>query len=115
VSDQGKRSSAATRRAGKRSSTQRRLNRAQRRAMEVRAAESARAPAANPVTGGVAVDSREYRTPAERRPQRRPAPTAVLALSRAAEYAYIRADLRRLFITAGSLLALMVALLFIVD
>ena len=37
------------------------------------------------------------------------------ALSRSEEYRYIRADLRRLLITAGSLLALMLVLLVVVD
>jgi hypothetical protein len=36
-------------------------------------------------------------------------------LSREAEYAYIRSDLRRLLITAAGLLALMLVILFIVE
>lgn len=38
-----------------------------------------------------------------------------VALSRAEEYRYIRADLNRLLITAGGLLVLMIALLFVVE
>jgi hypothetical protein len=45
-------------------------------------------------------------------------PSAVfkpLGLSREQEFAYIRSDMRRLFIVAGSLFALMVLILFIVE
>jgi hypothetical protein len=38
-----------------------------------------------------------------------------IGLTREAEYAYIRADLRRLLITAGGLLALMLVILVIVE
>lgn len=36
-------------------------------------------------------------------------------ISRAQEFAYIRADMRRLLVTAGPLLLLMIALLFVID
>jgi len=38
-----------------------------------------------------------------------------VVLSRAQEYAFIRADMRRLGLTAGALFVVMVVLLFIVD
>jgi hypothetical protein len=38
-----------------------------------------------------------------------------VVLSKVQEYRFIRADLRRLLITAGSLFVLMVALLFVID
>ena len=95
-------------------------NRAQRKAQQVRQAESS-APA--PLDMAVALDQEALvespaTTPvqARRRVARRPASQAVTyVLPREVEYAYIRADLRRLIVTAAGLLALMFALLFILD
>lgn len=45
-------------------------------------------------------------------------PTAgatILSLDRNREYAFIRADLKRMIITAGLLLGLMIALLFVIE
>jgi hypothetical protein len=39
----------------------------------------------------------------------------IVPLSRAEEYRYIRSDLRRLLITAGSLLAVMLVLLVVIE
>jgi len=83
--------------------------------MEVRAAETARSSVpgaehdddfvevetiAGPRTAGIA----------RRRPVAKP-----IVLTKEEEYRYIRADLRRLALTAGGLFVLMMALLFIVD
>jgi hypothetical protein len=78
-----------------------RPNRSQMRAMEVRRAESASAAAAPNVTAARAARSRPV--------------ARGVALSREAEMRYQRKDLRRLLYTAGVLLVLMLALLFIVD
>jgi hypothetical protein len=95
-------------------------NRAQRRAQQVRIAET-NAPA--PLDMAVVLDQEALvEAPAtapilaSRRPNRRQAAQQVsYVLPREVEYAYIRADLRRLIITAGALLALMLLLLFLVD
>ena len=39
----------------------------------------------------------------------------VVELTREQEFAYIRSDMRRLFVIAGGLLAIMIALLFVVS
>lgn len=50
------------------------------------------------------------------RPRERPAQqTLRLTLTKEQEYAYIRSDLRRLLVTAGPLLLLMLGLLFVID
>jgi hypothetical protein len=55
------------------------------------------------------------RSGASRRAERQ-RPSAVRTyLTKAQEYAYIRSDLRRLVVTAGPLLLLMIALLFVLD
>lgn len=95
-------------------------NRAQRRAQQVRLAET-NAPA--PLDMAVAMEQEELveaaataPVQASRRAGRRQATQLVsYVLPRDVEYAYIRSDLRRLFITAGALLVLMFALLFILD
>ncbi|MGI8477364.1 MAG: hypothetical protein ACR2OO_13475 [Thermomicrobiales bacterium] len=46
---------------------------------------------------------------------RRKAVSRVVALSKPQEYAFIRGDMRRLLFTAGSLLAIMIVLLFILE
>jgi hypothetical protein len=97
----------------------RRPNRAQRRAQEVRLAESS-VPA--PIDMTVTLDQEELVRSTDTAPaiaksrvSRRQAQAATFVLPRDVEYAYIRSDLRRLIITAGALLVLMFALLFILD
>lgn len=97
----------------------RRPNRAQRKAQEVRQAESS-VPA--PVDFSVALEQEELVAPrstasaaARSRVNRRQSQAVAYVLPREVEYAYIRSDLRRLVITAGALLILMFALLFILD
>jgi hypothetical protein len=99
--------------------TARKQNRAQRKAQEVRLAESS-APA--PLDLTVALEQDELvpapaTAPAQasRRINRNKSQTATYVLPRAVEYAYIRSDLRRLIITAGALLVLMFVLLFALD
>jgi hypothetical protein len=97
---------------------QAKLNRAQLRAMEVRAAETLHpqpgpvpAPTAAEVAETSAAQSLARRTvAASRRVVARP-----VALTREQEYRFIRADLRRLGLIAGVLFVLMIALLFVVD
>ncbi|MGN6030680.1 MAG: hypothetical protein ACTHQE_03365 [Thermomicrobiales bacterium] len=55
---------------------------------------------------------RDARSRATRRPA---AAVAAPAITREQEYQFIRADLRRLLITAGTVLVLMLALLFVVE
>lgn len=100
--------------------TNRQPNRAQRKAQQVRLAET-NAPA--PIDMSVALDQENLveapaTAPAQasRRVNRRQsAQSASYVLPREVEYAYIRSDLRRLIITAGALLVVMFALLFILD
>lgn len=95
-------------------------NRAQRKAQQVRLAESS-APA--PIDMAVVLDQEsiveaQATSPiqASRRANRRQATQLVTyVLPRNVEYGYIRADLRRLIVTAGALLALMFVLLFVLD
>ena len=101
-------------------STNRKPNRSQRKAQEIRQAESS-VPA--PVDLTVALDqeslvSAESTAPvqASRRVNRRVATQPVTyVLPREVEYGYIRADLRRLILTAGALLVFMFVLLFVLD
>ena len=99
--------------------TNRKQNRAQRKAQEVRLAESS-APA--PIDLTVALEQEELvpsgaTTPvqASRRVNRSKTQAVTYVLPRNVEYAYIRSDLRRLILTAGALLVLMFVLLFILD
>lgn len=95
-------------------------NRSQRKAQQVRYAESS-APA--PLDMEIALEQEaivdvQATAPvqASRRPSRRKAAqTVTYVLPRSMEYGYIRADLRRLLITAGALLIFMFALLFLLD
>ena len=95
-------------------------NRAQIRAMEARA-EATRAARAAARTGDLAAPTREEGTPvaaarARDTPRGRGRVVArPVAISREEEYAYIRADLNRLLVTAGALLVLMIALLFLIE
>lgn len=97
---------------------QSKLNRAQLRAMEVRAAETL-APepdmmvAADAIgAGGAAAATLQPRRAASmsRRVIARP-----IVLSKEQEYRFIRSDMRRLVITAGVLFVLMIVLLFVVE
>lgn len=49
-----------------------------------------------------------------RRSARAPRSTSTPTISREAEMAYVRADMRKLFVISGALLALMVVILFLV-
>ncbi|MCC6790750.1 MAG: hypothetical protein IT336_03640 [Thermomicrobiales bacterium] len=88
-----------------------RANRAQVRAMEARSVSTTPDALVRPsdldesvvATGGAAALTR-------RRPIARPK-----VLSRAEEYAYIKADMRRLVITAAVLFIVMIALLIVLD
>ncbi len=99
----------------RRPATSRKVNRAQRKAMDVRAAESKAAAenqqniVANPPTDESSARSTRKRN----RPARTPT-VKVTPLSRSQEYAFIRADFRRLIVTASSLLALMLVLLVVI-
>lgn len=97
---------------------QAKLNRAQLRAMEVRAAET-RTPDVEPVAVSEYVDVGGA-APADSLPRR--AATAgrrviarPMVLTKEQEYRFIRSDLRRLGITAVALFVLMIVLLFIVE
>lgn len=98
----------------------RQLNKSQRKAQQVRLAET-NAPA--PIDMTVAMEQEELldapvSAPAvagRRASRRQPTQLVSYVLPRDVEYAYIRSDLRRLILTAGVLLALMFALLFILD
>jgi hypothetical protein len=59
--------------------------------------------------------SRPTRQATARRTERQRQPAARPTLTKEQEYGYIRSDLRRLVITAGPLLLLMIALLFVLD
>ncbi len=97
---------------------QSKLNRAQLRAMEVRAAETL-APETDDVSapefveaGGAAGATVQPRRAASmsRRVIARP-----IVLSKEQEYRFIRSDLHRLGITAGLLFVMMIVLLFVVE
>jgi hypothetical protein len=65
---------------------------------------------------GPAAQTASNRRDARSRATRRPAAAvAAPAITREQEYQFIRADLRRLLITAGTVLVLMLALLFVVE
>ena len=88
-----------------------RANRAQVRAMHARAASSRTQQfsetdviAADQIAGvGVAAVGKKKQAVRQ------------IYLTRAQEYAFIRADMRRLLLTAGGLFVLMIALLFLLD
>jgi hypothetical protein len=78
--------------------------------MEVRAAETlAPEPGEVMTTEGASGQTRRA-AEMSRRVIARP-----VVLTKEQEYAYIRNDLRRLYLTAGSLFVLMIALLFIIE
>jgi hypothetical protein len=95
------------------------LNKAQQRALEVRASETRWEDPADSVMESVATDASgaaAIATPgAATRVRRRTVQQGVYLLSRAQELSFIRSDMRRLLIIAGPLLAFMIVLLFIVD
>ena len=100
----------ASRSSSKRRSTGNRrqgLNRAQLQAMEARAA----------ATPAEAVVPRDPVPGAKRAPARtgRRTINRVYAITREAEYRYIRSDMRRLILVAAGLLVLMLVLLLILD
>ena len=99
----------------RRTSGNRKVNRAQKKAMEVRTAESV---AVQPVIQQSSPDAdnpvSRFKTRTRRRSANPVAAKPVL-LTRAQEYAFIHSDFRRLLITAGSLLTVMLVLLFIVE
>jgi hypothetical protein len=93
------------------------VTRAQMRAMEARAA-------AVVVSDPLATEEAGSEEPAELQPirssrvaanRRRSAAVKIYSIPRALEYTYIRADLRRLIITAASLLVIMIVLLVVLD
>jgi len=99
---------------GKTSTSAPKLTKAQLQAMEIRAAESVPALDADQstleVAAGVDAPATTRRRSALKRPVNRP-----IILTKEQEYAYIKADMRRLLITAGSLLAVMIVLLYVVE
>jgi hypothetical protein len=99
--------------------TNRKQNRAQRKAQEIRRAESS-VPAPLDLTVAVAQEEIvpvEVTAPAQasRRVSRNKTQAVTYVLPREVEYTYIESDLRRLIITAGALLVLMIVLLFLLD
>jgi hypothetical protein len=83
------------------------------RAMEVRAAETVRPAVRDGADLAVPVESAAGARAgaiSRRRPIAKP-----IVLTKEEEYRYIRADLRRLGLTAGSLFVLMIVLLLIID
>lgn len=109
-------SGTAKSRPAQKSTTAPRLNRAQIQAMEIRSA----ATVVEQDSGGTgeafieAGPAPTVRRATAARQARRPVARPVL-LTRAQEFAYVRADLKRLALTAGALFALMVVVLFIVE
>ncbi len=93
-------------------------NRAQVRAAEVRAAET-RSEVQQAIDTGTyeepAAPSMTARTRARQRKSQQQPLQRPSHLTRAQEYIYIRSDFRRLLITAGSLLALMMVILVVVE
>ncbi|MGC4192563.1 MAG: hypothetical protein QM589_15585 [Thermomicrobiales bacterium] len=119
---------------------QTRPNKAQQREAQVRAQQMEQmaaepsldllAPAddvpieADPIAEAVATSTVPAPAAASRQPKRRESRTRARqsivaqtqpAISRGQEYEFIRADLRRLLITAGIVLVLMLALLFVIE
>ncbi|MCC6674011.1 MAG: hypothetical protein IT339_02360 [Thermomicrobiales bacterium] len=104
--------------------TARKPNRAQRKAQEVRQAET-NAPApvvvetapewVEPVQPAQAVAATPSRSDRARRAMRQKSQAVTYTIPRDVEYAYIRSDLRRLILTAGAMLVVMFVLLFLLD
>jgi len=68
-----------------------------------------------PVQPVQATVSAPVRSDRARRAMRQKSQAITYTIPREVEYAYIRSDLRRLFLTAGALLVLMLVLLFLLD
>ena len=87
--------------------------------MEVRAAATRVAePVAPPAADAAPVTTTEPRTTRPRAASGRTTARVVarpVAISRDEEYRYIRSDLNRLLVTAGSLLVLMIVLLVLIE
>lgn len=100
----------------RKSGRKRKVNRAQKKAIEVRAAETQAVveTTATPVRPGSGTGRSSIRT--ERRFGRASElGTKSVAITRKQEYAYIRSDLKRLTYVASSLFVVMIGLLFILD
>ena len=90
-----------------------RVNRAQVRAMQARAAAAPTDLASDdvgPATATPGASRQSVASASRRRPVARP-----VVLSRDEEYAFIKQDMRRLAVIAGVLFLLMLVLLFIID
>lgn len=96
------------------SATTPRLTKAQLQAMEIRAAESVPALDADQATLEVAAGVEPTAVGKRRSYLKRPVNRPVV-LTKEQEYAFIAADMRRLLITAGTLLAVMIVLLYVVE
>jgi hypothetical protein len=109
------RASARQRRAER--AAQSKLNRAQLRAMEVRSSETVYDEHAGEVPTAVmdVEAATDVALPRRAIAATRRAVARPLALTKEQEYQFIRLDLRRLVIIAGSLFVVMIALLFVVD
>lgn len=92
-----------------------RLNRAQLQAMEIRSAATVIDAESAATTAGLT----ESGARSVRRSTSIASPKKIISrpvlLTRAQEYRYIRADMRRLILTAVALFALMIVILFIVE
>lgn len=99
-----------------RKSTARKPNKSQQRAAEVRASET-RADVQEAIDSGT-LEAETTQPTARSRARQRKAQQPVQRishLSREQEYGYIRSDFRRLLITATTLLALMLVILYVVE
>ena len=99
----------------RRTSGNRKINRAQKKAMEVRSAESVVSDQIVEAPAHLAVEAPTRRPVRARRRTGQAAAAKPALLTRAQEYAYIRSDFRRLLITGSSLLAVLLLLLFIIE
>jgi hypothetical protein len=106
-----RRKSSGSRRAG----GSRKVNRAQQKAMEVRAAETVASEQVVEAPVHLAAESSKRSPARARRRSGQVAPSKPVLLTRAQEYAFIRSDFRRLLITGGSLLAVMLVLLVVIE
>ncbi|MDQ3657439.1 MAG: hypothetical protein M3457_20480 [Chloroflexota bacterium] len=84
---------------------------------EPEASEQGVLPEAAPSTNSTRAASRKGRPYQHRKatPTARMLAARTFSISKAQEYAFIREDLRRLLITAGILIVVMIALLFAID
>lgn len=99
-----------------RKSTARKPNRAQQKAAEVRAAETRVEVQQAIETGTYEPETARVSARTRARQRKTQQPTQrVHHLSRPQEYGYIRSDFRRLLITAVTLLAVMLVVLYVVE